>query len=70
MKQLGLDVVTCNIYVIYPLFKHEDFLNYINEGWTLTSQHNQMEIATLLGCLQTASTILLLGTYFSIRLQQ
>ena len=70
MEQLGLDVDTRAMCIIYPLSKRTDLLDCINEGWGVNSQHTQREIAVLLGLLRTASIILPLGAYFSIRVQQ
>ena len=66
MDQLGLDVDTQAMCITYPFAKRTDLLACINEGWEVTSQHTQKEIATLFGLLSTASIILLLGSYFSI----
>ena len=63
MEQLGLDVDTRAMCIIYPLAKRTDLLDCINEGWEVMSQHTQKEIATLLGLLRTVSIILPLGAY-------
>ena len=70
MEQLGLDVDTRLMRIIYPLLKREDFLRVIDTGWAPGSSHTTKEIAHLLGHARTASVILPLGSYFSIRLQQ
>ena len=70
MEQLGLDVDTRRLCVTYPLSKRTDLLAIIDEGWAPGAPHPQRRIATLLGHTRTASTILPIGTYFSIRLQQ
>ena len=58
MEQLGLHMDTRNMCTIYPLFKDKELLNFINEGSSVTFQHTQREIATLLEILWTASVIL------------
>ena len=69
MEQLGIGVDIWSMGIIYPLSKRNNLLNCINKGWSVTSQHTQKETATLLGLLHTASVILSLGAYSSIRLQ-
>ena len=70
MEQLGLDIDTRSMRVIYPLPKRTALLSLIDDGWSAGSPKSQRQIATLLGHLRTAATILPLGSYFSIRLQQ
>ena len=70
MEQLGLDVDTRRMAVVYPPSKRSDLLAIIDVGWDRNAFHAQRQIAHLLGHTRTASTILPIGTYFSIRLQQ
>ena len=70
MDQLGLDIDTRRMLVIYPLPKRTALLACIDAGWAPGALHTQREVATLLGHTRTASTILPLGSYFSIRIQQ
>ena len=70
MEQLGLDVDTRRMAVVYPPSKRSDLLAIIDVVWGRNTFHAQRQIAHLLGHTRTASTILPIGTYFSIRLQQ
>ena len=70
MEQLGLDVDTRRLCVTYPPSKRAGLLAIIDIGWAPGSQHPQRRIATLLGHTRMASTILPIGSYFYIHLQQ
>ena len=70
MEQLGLDIDTRSMRVIYPLPKGTALLSLLNDGCSAGQPESQRQIATLLGHLRTAATILPLGSYFSIWLQQ
>ena len=70
MDQLGLDLGTRCLQVIYPPSKHKATLACIDAGWSARLFHTQREIATLLGHTRTLVTILPLGAYINIRIQQ
>ena len=70
MEQLGFDIDTRSMRVIYPVPKRSALLDLLRDDWYTGARKSQRQIATLLGHLRTAATILPLGSYFSIRLQQ
>jgi len=70
VEQLGINEDTRKIQITYPLAKWADFLTCIIKGWKTADQRSHCETAILLSHTNTASIILLLGSYFSIRLQQ
>ena len=70
MEQLGLDIDTRSMRVIYSLPKRVALLALLDDGWSAAQAKSQLQITTLLGHLRTEATILPLGSYFSIRLQQ
>ena len=70
MEQLGLDIDTRSMRVIYSLPKRVALLALLDDGWSAGQPKSQRQIATILGHLRTAATILSIGSYSSIRIQQ
>ena len=70
MEQLGLHVDTRAMTISYPAPKRSALLKILDLGWTLGSRRTHKELASLLGHVRTATAIVPLGSYFSIRLQQ